>query len=188
VVEENQRKKRVGSATKRKFFIKATITTTYEEAKRAVAEAQALRHLPVDRNILKMIDSGCATFGPGIGQHDVNGAELINKHRTYCLLFKGSLRRSVRDIMEKHRRKLEKCLRLSVGTSRGAQNTGWMDIKTVMGIFRQMAVAVSVLHGPTEKHGKKELNAQRRIIHMDLRPDHFCVYKGKTSSEGCWEM
>ena len=92
VAEENQRKKRVGSATERNFLIKATIATTYEEAKRAVAEAQALRHLPVHHNILKMIDSGCATFGPVIGEHDVNGAELIDKHGTYCLLFKGSLR------------------------------------------------------------------------------------------------
>lgn len=65
----------------------------------------------------------------------------------------------------------EKCLRSSVRTSPGAQNTGWMDINTVMEIFRQM----SVLQGQTQKIGSKESNAQHRIIHMDLRTDHFRV-------------
>ena len=55
-----------------------------------------------------------------------------------------------------------------------------MDINTVMEIFRQM----SVLQGQTQRIGSKESNAQHRIIHMDLRPDHFRVYKDKTSSEG----
>lgn len=78
-----------------------------------------------------MTDSGCATLGVGIGEHDENGAEPLDEHhRTYCLLFKGSLSRSVRDIMEKQWRKFEKCLRSSVRTSPGAQNTGWMYINS----------------------------------------------------------
>jgi hypothetical protein len=128
-----------------------------------------------------MTNSGCATLGVGIGDHDENGAEPLDEHhRTNCLLFKGSLCRSVRDIMEKQWRKFKKRLRSSVRTSPGAQNTGWMDINTVMEIFRQM----SVLQGQTQRIGSKESNTQHRIIHMDLRPDHFRVYKDKTSSEG----
>lgn len=46
-----------------------------------------------------------------------------------------------------------------------------------------MALAVSVLHGPTEKHVTKESSAQHRIMHMDLRPDHFRVHKHNTSRE-----
>jgi serine/threonine protein kinase len=183
--EEKPQGTRVAGASKQTFLVKATVTRTNDQAERAVAEARVLRRLPAHANILTMIDSGCSVMGPDIEEQDKDDAEPLHEHRTYCLLFEGSPSRSVRDIMEKQQRIFERCLRLSNGTSQRAPNSGWMDINTVMGVFRQMALAVSVLHGPTEKNVTKESSAQRRTIHMDLKPDHFYVYKNKTSSEDC---
>jgi hypothetical protein len=121
-----------------------------------------------------------------MGQDEEEDTGPLEEQRVYCLLFKNFPRQSVRSIMDKHRCKLEKCLGSSIGMSQGPQNSGWMKIKTVMGIFQQMALAVSVFHSPMRPNSTEESKAQGRIIHMDLRPDNFCVYK--TSSEvmtGC---
>ena len=187
VAEGKPPKKCVSSASKQTFRIKATVTTTREEAGRAMAEIRVLCRLPEHPNILTMIDSGCSVFDQSIGQDKEEDTGPLEEHQVYCLLFNGFPSRSLRDIIEKHQRKVKKCDRLSIGMSQGPQTSGWMDIETVMGIFRQMALAVSVLHGPMRPNCAEGSKAQGKIIHMDLRPDHFCVYK-KTSNEvmtGC---
>jgi serine/threonine protein kinase len=175
--EEKARDHVSTSTSRRKFRIKVTVATTQEQARRAAAEVLTLRRIPEHLNILKLIDSGCSAVDQGIREHVEHDSEPLEEKRLYCLLFKDCPSRTVRDIMEKQRIKfIQNSNGTSNGSSQRAQNSGWMKIENVMGIFRQMADAVSVLHTTNET----------RAIHLDLRPDHFCAYK--TSSEtkmGC---
>lgn len=157
--EKPQRKSFSGSS----FLIKVSVASTQEQARRAAAEVRALRRVRDHPTILEMIDSGCSAMNQAIGENKEDDAEApLDEDRMYCLLFKECPQLSVRDIMEKHR-----CLKST-----------WMNIKIVMGIFRQMALAVSVLHAK-----------ESRVIHMDLRPDHFGLCKpSKEEATSCKYM
>jgi serine/threonine protein kinase len=176
-VAEEKARNNVSGTSRRKFRIKATVATTQEQARRASAEVRVLRRIPEHINILKLIDSGCSAVDQDFGEHEEHDEEPLEENRLYCLLFKECPSRSVRDIMEKQRIKFMKNFNdTPKGASQRAQNSGWMKIETVMGIFRQMADAVSVLHTTTES----------RTIHLDLRPDHFCAYKtSRETKMGC---
>ena len=153
------------------FLIKVSVAKTQEQARRAAAEIQALYRVQEHPSILKVIDSGCSAMNQFIGENKEDDEEaLLDEDRVYCLLFKECPSLSVRDLMEKHR----------------CSKSRWMNIDLVMGIFRQMALAVSVLHAK-----------ESRIIHMDLSLDHFglcqpskeesmeCEYMVKLIGAGC---
>lgn len=153
----------------RNFLMKATVAATREQARRAEAEVRMLRRLPEHRNMLRLLDSGCSAAESSPANKKRDDDVLLEVQRVYCLLFKDCPSRSVRDIMWKHRTKLAK----SGGKS------GWIDIETALGIFRQMAIAVSILHDGN-------CQDERSTVHLDIRPEHFAAFKtSRDAHKGC---
>lgn len=148
-------------SSKKSFLIKATVAETEEEARRIKSEIRVLRSLAEHHNILRMIDAGCSTLDQPVGRPAVE--ETLDEERLYCLLMKDCPSRSVKSIIEKHRRRLDRSI------FEGSQRCGWIEERTVLETFRQMAVTISVLHN--------QATAWSRIIHMDVRPDRFCAFK-----------
>ena len=156
----------------RNLLMKATVAATREQARRA--EAEVLRRLPEHRNILEMIDSGCSAMENSADNQRRDDDILLDVQRVYCLLFKDCPSRTLKNIIQKHRRKIEK----------NTRNSGWIKIETALSVFRQMAVAVSVLHdGPTDQ---SDLARPGGIVHMDIRPEHFAAFKtSRDVKKGC---
>lgn len=149
----------------RNFLMKATCVATREQARRAEAEVRTLRRLPDHRNVLKLIDSGCSAMESDPDTKMCDDDVLLDVQRVYCLLFKECQSRSLRDIIQKHRLKLDK-----------RHSSGWIKVETALGMFRQMAVAVSILHD----------GRSNPIVHMDLRPEHFAAFKtSRDVTKGC---
>lgn len=157
------------SSSKKTFLIKATVAETEEQARRVKSEIRVLRSLPEHHNILRMIDTGCSTLDQPIGRPSVD--EPLEEERLYCLLMKDCPSRSVKSIIKKHRRKLERSIFES------NQRCGWIEERTVLETFRQMAVAISVLHNQTSLNSHDQSKTRTSIIHMDVRPDRFCAFK-----------
>ena len=149
----------------RNFLMKATCVATREQARRAEAEVRTLRRLPDHRNVLKLVDSGCSAMESDPNTQMCDDDVLLDVQRVYCLLFKECQSRSLRDIIQKHRLKLDK-----------GHSSGWIKVETALGMFRQMAVAVSILHD----------GRPNPIVHMDLRPEHFAAFKTSCDvTKGC---
>lgn len=148
----------------RNFLMKATVASTREQARRAEAEVRILRRLPKHRNILQLVDSGCSEMESDPESHKCDDNVLLDLRRVYCLLFQDNPSRNLRDIMAKHRDKLD----------RSTGNSGWIRVETALGIFRQMAVAVSVMHGTSNDDDQRQPST---IVHMDLRPENFAAFK-----------
>jgi len=160
----------------RNFLMKATVAATREQARRAEAEVRMLRRLPEHRNIMQFLDSGCSAMESSPENHKRDDDVLLELQRVYCLLFRDCPSRNVRDVMGKHRQKLE----------RRGESSGWIDTESALGIFRQMAVAVSVLHdGPNTRNDSRGPSTSS-IVHMDIRPEHFAAFKtSRDISKGC---
>jgi serine/threonine protein kinase len=100
---------------------------------------------------------------------------LLDMQRVYCLLFKDCPSRTLRNVIQKHRKKLDN------------HKSGWIEIETALGIFRQMAVAVSVLHdSASTMDDPSDPSRPGGIVHMDLKPEHFAAFKtSRDVTKGC---
>ena len=165
----------------RHLLIKATTASTKEETRRAETEVRLLRKLRHHPSILKLIDCGFSLLDDTSESGD---APTKSTSRLYCMLFEPCPDFSLSEFLAKQRRKQRQAkpriLLGKFGLKSDWQESGYLDISTVLDIFTQMCEAIKIIHtyrknDPRNAPRSTGESRQYGVLHLHITPDRFLM-------------